>query len=270
MKKFEKVLILTDMDGTLLNKEVKIAPVDGEAIDYFIENGGLFAVATGRAKRSVQNFLPALHTSAPSIVHNGSQIVDLRNDELIRVVNLGEVGRAFVEQLINEYPQIGIEVCLPDRQYVAHTNDQVERHLRRVGLVYEAMDHREIGFPWLKLNLLADPQEFPPVLELIRTQYADHLFGQMSVPHLCDVGAVGASKGDSAIWLRDWLGVRPEDFYTVGDGANDLELLLASGENSYAPQNAVELILQNASHILPDNSSGAIAALIAELDEKYR
>ena len=71
------------------------------------------------------------------------------------------------------------------------------------------------------------------------------------------------------MWLAKYLNIDMENFYTVGDGTNDLELIRASGENSYAPGNATGVILQNARHLLPDNDSGAIAGLIAILDGKY-
>lgn len=269
MKKFDKVLILTDMDGTLLNGQSQISEEDGRAIDYFIENGGLFSVATGRAKRSVENFLPALHTSAPSIVHNGSLIVDLRDGANIRRVDLGDAGMRLVEDILAHYPEVGVEVCLPDDQYVANTNERVVRHHLNVGLVYKEKDYREIEHPWLKLNLLGTDDVITRIVGRIEEGYSDYLFAQHSFPHLSDVGAVGASKGDSALWLRDHLGVSAEDFYTVGDGLNDIELLQSSGANSYAPANAKEPVLACVSHVLPDNDSGAIAALIEILDEKY-
>ena len=71
------------------------------------------------------------------------------------------------------------------------------------------------------------------------------------------------------MWLAKYLNIDMDNFYTVGDGTNDLELIRVSGKNSYAPSNATEIILENARHLLPDNDSGAIAGLIALLDGKY-
>ena len=99
MSKFEGVFILTDMDGTLLDSSASIAPRDAAAIDYFIENGGCFSVATGRARGSVERFLPDLHTSAPSIVDNGAWISDLRTGETLRLAAMGSEAADMVEDI---------------------------------------------------------------------------------------------------------------------------------------------------------------------------
>ena len=47
MKKFENILIASDIDGTLLFQN-EIHPRNFEKLRYFCENGGHFALATGR------------------------------------------------------------------------------------------------------------------------------------------------------------------------------------------------------------------------------
>lgn len=269
MNKFDGVFILTDMDGTLLDSGAKISDKNREAIDYFIENGGLFSVATGRAKGSVEGFLPGLVTSAPSIVHNGSLIVDLRDDTLVRRLDLSDRAEDMVADILDRFPSVAIEISLPDDQYVARGNSLSERHHRNVGLEYKLKSFKEVPLPWLKLNLVADHEVLLDAGEYMMRAYKEGFFAQFSLPHYYEVMAAGASKGDSALWLRDYLKVKPEDFYTVGDGTNDIELLTASGANSHATANAKPPVLEVAASILPDNDSGAIAALIEKLDRKY-
>ena len=45
---FEQYLVLTDLDGTVVDEALNILPRDIEAISYFIANGGTFGVSTGR------------------------------------------------------------------------------------------------------------------------------------------------------------------------------------------------------------------------------
>ena len=45
---FKDVLIVTDLDGTLLDDKKNIAPEDIAAINEFRNEGGYFAAATGR------------------------------------------------------------------------------------------------------------------------------------------------------------------------------------------------------------------------------
>ena len=56
-KIFEGYLLVSDMDGTLLNSEKKISKENLNAIDYFVKEGGTFTVATGRMLQSVELFI---------------------------------------------------------------------------------------------------------------------------------------------------------------------------------------------------------------------
>lgn len=268
MKKFSGVWILTDMDGTLLDSEGRLTPADRAAIDHFIDEGGLFSVATGRARRSVEGFLPHLRTSAPSIVDNGAWITDLDSGQTLRQAELGEAFAELVRRVIARFPMIGVEVCLPGVQYVANHNAYTERHHKNVGLELRRRTVEEIPLPWLKINLLEEHEILLDAMEYVTRQYKDGIFAQFSLPHIYEITASGFSKGDSALWLRQHLGVRPEDFYAVGDGTNDLELLASAGPNACAPCNARPAVLARARLLLPENGA-AIAALIDRLDQKY-
>lgn len=76
MGRFDGVMILTDMDGTLLNSQRQLSRGNQEAARYFMEQGGLFSVATGRAKRAMEYFMPELTINAPAVLFNGSVVYD--------------------------------------------------------------------------------------------------------------------------------------------------------------------------------------------------
>ena len=65
MKIFEGKMILTDLDGTYLYDDHHISRENREAAAYFMENGGLFTVATGRSKAGMEHFFPELSINAP-------------------------------------------------------------------------------------------------------------------------------------------------------------------------------------------------------------
>ena len=74
MKQFEGTLILTDLDGTLLDGQNRISPENQAAIRHYMENGGRFTVATGRSLKGMEHFFPALAVNAPAILYNGSAV----------------------------------------------------------------------------------------------------------------------------------------------------------------------------------------------------
>ena len=58
MKKFEGIMICTDLDGTLLKNDKSISAENARAIEYFKDNEGLFTFVTGR-----MHFYSALRTT---------------------------------------------------------------------------------------------------------------------------------------------------------------------------------------------------------------
>ena len=56
MKKFEHILIASDIDGTLLWNSQYINPSNFEKLRYFCENGGHFALSTGRNHKDIFDF----------------------------------------------------------------------------------------------------------------------------------------------------------------------------------------------------------------------
>ena len=67
-------LIVTDMDGTLLNREQEMTPKNREAIDFAIENGVSVALASGRMYDSAKQHIEYLNMDIPIIACNGSLI----------------------------------------------------------------------------------------------------------------------------------------------------------------------------------------------------
>ena len=93
MGKFDNKLLLSDYDNTLHFTEAAlregeslppISPRNLEAIRYWMDQGGRFAVATGRALAAFRRQAESIPLNAPSIVDNGAAIHDL------------EIGRAHV------------------------------------------------------------------------------------------------------------------------------------------------------------------------------
>ena len=85
MPDFSNFLIATDLDGTFLNKDVKVVPRNLEAIDYFRAHGGLFTVNTGRAHTTLLSSIPdaARVLNAPGALCNGAYLYNYQTKEFL-------------------------------------------------------------------------------------------------------------------------------------------------------------------------------------------
>lgn len=69
--KLKDILLVSDIDGTLIDSQYEIPPRNREAILRFMKKGGGFAIATGRSWESVLVCLGNLKVNRPCVLANG-------------------------------------------------------------------------------------------------------------------------------------------------------------------------------------------------------
>ncbi|HIU42749.1 MAG TPA: HAD family phosphatase [Candidatus Ventrousia excrementavium] len=265
MSKFDGYLILSDMDGTLLGDDRQISQENREAVAYFTQNGGRFAVATGRSKAGMEYFLQDIAINAPCVICNGAVVYDFQKKEIVRAEAVGQDGYELALDLAQRFPDAGIEVSVLDGEYVARGSEITRRHFEYVKIPYRPMAPEEIAQPWIKLNLTMDPDKIGEMTAYIDRAYAGRFHAQHSAAYFYEILKPGATKGAGARFVCQYLGIDPDHLFVVGDGQNDVELL-QSTRNCYAPENAHPDVLRLHPALLPGNNEHTIAALIKKLD----
>lgn len=76
MGKFDGIVLLSDMDGTLLDDQKQISEENQRAIDRFEREGGCFCIATGRPPMTTVDFEELLPADAPRVYLNGAFVRD--------------------------------------------------------------------------------------------------------------------------------------------------------------------------------------------------
>ena len=84
--RYEKTVILTDLDGTLFNSHGLVSKEDRAAIADYMARGGLFGVATGREPGNARVHLPDFPMNAPSIVLNGAAVYDFQEKQYLKTI----------------------------------------------------------------------------------------------------------------------------------------------------------------------------------------
>ena len=68
----EKTLYVSDLDGTLLNRQSRLSPFTQQVLNRLLEKGMLFTFATARSWRSARVAAQGLSPSLPWIIRNGA------------------------------------------------------------------------------------------------------------------------------------------------------------------------------------------------------
>ncbi len=122
MKKFDGVLICTDLDGTLLRKDKSISNENIEAIEYFMREGGYFTYVTGRMPFYYPDISSIIHNNAPFGCINGGGLYDNEKEEYIWTQMMTGDIIEMVKFVDENFPSVGIIVNTLDRAYFCKEN----------------------------------------------------------------------------------------------------------------------------------------------------
>ena len=72
----DNILLIADIDGTLVTDDKQIPEKNKAAIREFTEKGGVFTIATGRGVTLARPVAEELEIGAPAVVFNGAAVYD--------------------------------------------------------------------------------------------------------------------------------------------------------------------------------------------------
>lgn len=268
MGKFSKVLIATDLDGTLLNSQKKVGAASLEAIRYFMSEGGHFTFSTGRLYQSFTGIADIVPYNAPVIFANGAQIVDLATTDLIYERPLEDDAIEICREVLAKFPGAAAELYAHKRSAVVQYNDISIKHMLDFKIEHTLFRTlEEFPRPWAKVLFTEETETLREIAAFIRERYSKATVC-FSSKHFLEVFHSAVDKGTSTHKLAEILGISKDDIYTSGDQENDLALLKAA-KIAFAPANALPSVKEQVDMILPDNDHDMMAALIAHLDSLY-
>ena len=147
MKKFEGILLCTDLDGTLLRNDKSISRENIEAIEYFMSEGGYFTFITGRLPYFVQDIYNALNPNAPLGCINGGGIYDHKRGEYLWTRELSKECYELIDEVYKEIENIGIQVNTFERIYFSTENETMKNFRRLTGVANTVKPYREVDEP---------------------------------------------------------------------------------------------------------------------------
>ena len=282
MGKFDKVLLASDFDNTLVHTKAAIdagstdiPPMSGrnrKALDYFTQNGGYFAVSTGRAVPAFARYAGDLPVNAPCIIANGAGLYDFRTEQYIETAFIDESIRPCIAALLERFPQLPFEIYHTDRRiHAMHPNRFILNHEHLTRTKVEPIDDFDaVDFPLVKLLFEDDRDRLDELYDFINAQrWAERYELIYSSDNLLELTARGATKGGMVLRLAELLGVKREDVYCNGDHNNDISMAEVSAVR-FAPANAIpEMLALPEMHIVSHCADGAVADVIDYLDKKY-
>ena len=264
-----KVLLLSDMDGTLLTGDKRISDIDRAAIDRFTALGGRFTVATGRTIQSFEQYRAMIDLPYPVVMYNGSAIYDYSAEKALYSQPLPTEARQITADILRELPEVGGEVLRAEGTYIFRDNPYEQLHTKLCNIVPEFMELEEIPEGgWLKVLFAMAPEDIPHIERLVREMGIDAVSFVRSAEIFYEMMPLGVSKGSALRQFRKLPGWEDFSFAAIGDFDNDIEMIQAADLGA-CPANAAGSV-KNAADLVLDktNEEGAVAQLIDHIIER--
>lgn len=283
-------LLVSDMDGTLLDTRHRISDFNQMAIRKAGEKGIKFMIATGRSIQTLTPIIDEYGINCSLLLLNGAEVRDEQRN-ILSTINIPhekieEIKEALEEKgYIPEYttdkgPQIvGDEavmtksltlriLCL-DREHTM-TYEEAEaagkhsifrKTMTRWDTFRELMDSCP---EFRKVIVFNQDEKYNNRCRLELQKELPYLSITSSHPQNLELNYIDAAKGPGLLKAIEIMGIEKDEVAVFGDGYND-ESMFDLFPNSYAPSNAAAEIKAKAKEIILSNNEDGVGHKIMQL-----
>lgn len=281
-------VIASDMDGTLLGEDHKIAPETLSAIKEACDAGIRFMICTGRNFPGAMNELEGADLTCDYIVGSGAEVRDPRQ-QVVRSTAISPRLCREIYETVRKYP-ISVTFCTDGDDYRIGTEEEVEESLirqiqafhlnqcrdeirdtelyqrmkRNTRVISGIEELEKAGLPVYKLFLFSGDLE---MLDKIRRELEKNqeIAVSSSFENNLEITDVKAQKGPVLKEYIESLGYTMDEVMALGDSLNDYSMLSMDFGATVAMENAVPEIRRVAKYTTRSNVEFGVAYAVREL-----
>lgn len=267
-----RLLIVLDIDGTVLLEDESLSPGVVEAVEHAHRAGHEVMIATGRSWEGTHGIMRALNIAPEFVVCSNGAVVLKR----IGAANPGgelRYERWHVETfdphevltLLREHlPDARYLVELPDgtRLYTEHLDDWNLIHARLVP--FEELGAQRV----CRVVVVAPEQEEQDFVDLVARIGLHQVSYAVGWTAWLDIAPQGVDKSTGLERVRTELGIDPAHVLVMGDGRNDLGMFrwaLERGGRAVAMEQGPQEVRDAAGETTTSVQAGGVAAILRAL-----
>lgn len=265
-------LLVTDMDGTLLNSKGEVSKENKEALQFLHDNNIHVAIATGRIYTTARIYGKYVGLVTPIICCNGAIVKNLKNDELIYDKPLSKDDCL---TLVDIFKRKDIDFYFFDEEtiYGEKLKSRIlkfsewgktllEKDRIKIEIVDDSRDIILTDRKIYKFGFQIDePKKLKEIYDFIKDNYNFEV--RKSRHNLVDIMNVEVSKGRAVERLAKSLGIKREEIIAIGDNENDISMLEFAGLG-IAMGNAEKIVKASADYITDTNDNHGVAKVIRQ------
>ncbi len=224
-------LLALDLDGTLLNDQLEIHPLDRAAVRAAAGSGVQVVLATGRMFRSSLPYAQELGLTGPIINYQGAMVRDIATGE---VLYRCELTLPMQRQVLTfaEPRDLHVNVYVDEKVYTARARPEADLYARIARAPYCVVGRLS---EWIhdeatKMVLVdLDPTKVAQKMADLRSWMGTVARVTVSLAWFVEVVNPEVSKARALAMVADRLHVPQAEVCAIGDNENDYDMIAWSG-----------------------------------------
>lgn len=220
-------LVVSDLDGTLLNDDSEVSNETIETIKKLKENGIEFAIATGRSFNSANKIRKKIGLEIYLICNNGANIYDKNGKMIKNNIIPANLIKKIIKFLTHNsigyfaYDGTGQNFYIPKDMKIDPIllKDHTPHYIENLEDIAKLPDLEKI------LIIEENPEKIYEIKDLIEKNFENELEIVVSADDCLDLNIKGCSKKGGVEYISKELDIIPEEIMAFGDSENDYKML---------------------------------------------
>lgn len=256
-------LIVTDVDGTLINDNDELPENFLEFMAELEKRNIVFVAASGRGVASIENKLQYKSDNLYIISDNGSVLK--HQDEIFFENSFNKDEVKEIVEVFRQCNESSISGSMIDSSRVELHPDHSEEYLKEFMSNYIIVDDiTKCDEHFVKIGLRSDYHTTEnynkPEIQALKKKY----YLVRTGPPWINIMRADSNKGNALEFLLEHLDIPKENTIGFGDFPNDIHMLEVVGK-SYAMAESVESVIEMADEVIGSNNDNSVMNKIIEL-----
>ena len=258
---YNEWLLVSDIDGTLNDKQFNLPPDNKEAITRFVKNGGNFTLCSGRNLASLKKHYDKLGLETPAIFSNGAGIYDFKTKEYIFLDTLSVECEKMILDIFKNHKFTQLTVFGVDTIYLT-------KPTCFYGLAISVLDKLDYKFcksyndlptgMWTKASFFGSPSKVKKIQKLLKSDKYNKYFD-------CFLTSRFTLE---VVKLAELLNIDESNTAAIGDYYNDVDMLKRV-EHPVCCGQAPDDIKSISEYVACHCNDGAVADFIDYIQTNY-
>ncbi|GAA4819390.1 HAD family hydrolase [Litoribaculum gwangyangense] len=255
-------LVVTDMDGTLLNSNHEVSDLFLQLFKELKKHKILFVAASGRPYYSIIHKLESIKDDIIIVAENGGLVIEKENLLLSKPIKKDSLFE--VESLIDSNNHIHPVFCTKSKAYFKNSSNGFINLLLEYYPIFTVIESiRDIEEDIIKIALYhnEDSEKYIyPHFKKFESNYNIKISGK----HWVDISDNLANKGYAVELLQKNYNITNDETLIFGDYNNDIEMLKRA-TYSFAMENAHENVKNTANFSTKSNDEFGVEFILKKL-----